>query len=58
MFELPSGTSAANLMTEHDPLELPDNVEEFRALCWALYALYVVFLNLSCWYSAKPTRWI
>ena len=47
MFELPNGTSATNLMTEHDPLKLPDNAEEFRALCWALYALYIVFFYFS-----------
>ena len=45
MFELPNGTNATNLMTEDDPLELPDNLEEFRALCWALYVLYIVLFD-------------
>jgi len=43
MFELPNGTEATNLMTEADLLRLPNNVEEFRALCWAPYALYDLF---------------
>ncbi|KIM40976.1 hypothetical protein M413DRAFT_28079 [Hebeloma cylindrosporum] len=38
MLEFPNGTNATNAMTERDPLKLPDKAEEFRALCWGVYA--------------------
>jgi hypothetical protein len=42
MFTLPSdrGTSPQGLSDDH-PIVLYDDEDEFRALCWALYALYV-----------------
>ncbi|KIM40981.1 hypothetical protein M413DRAFT_11238 [Hebeloma cylindrosporum] len=39
MFTFPNGEGCPNSTTEDDPLVLPDSVDEFRALCWALYAL-------------------
>lgn len=39
MFTLPSGEHCQNLMTEDEPLVLHDSPEDFRAFCWALYAL-------------------
>jgi len=41
MFTLPSGEKCPNSTTEDEPLILQDSIDEFRALCWALYALYV-----------------
>ena len=41
MFSLPQDENALNSITEDEPLLLQDSVGEFRALCWALYALYV-----------------
>jgi len=38
MFTLPSGEHCPNSTTESEPLVLPDSLEDFRALCWALYA--------------------
>ena len=43
MFSLPSGETCPNSTTEDDPLILQDSADEFRALCWALYALYAHF---------------
>ncbi|KAJ7119487.1 hypothetical protein C8R44DRAFT_788178 [Mycena epipterygia] len=40
MFQLPQGTEKPQGTTDEDPIILTgDTVEEFRALCWALYAL-------------------
>jgi len=41
VFSLPNGENAPDSTAEDEPLILRDNVDEFRALCWALYALYV-----------------
>ena len=38
MFSLPNGDDSPNTTTEADPLILPDKLNEFRALCWVLYA--------------------
>lgn len=38
MFSLPNGDDSPNTTTETDPLILPDKLNEFRALCWVLYA--------------------
>ncbi|KAJ7280350.1 hypothetical protein C8J57DRAFT_123943 [Mycena rebaudengoi] len=40
MFQLPQGTQSPQGSTDVDPIVLTgDTTEEFRALCWALYAL-------------------
>ena len=38
MFALPNGEHYPNSTTEGEPLVLQDSPEDFRALCWALYA--------------------
>ncbi|KAF9483566.1 hypothetical protein BDN70DRAFT_873638 [Pholiota conissans] len=45
MFSLPQGSQNAQGNTDDDPLVLYDHVDDFRALCWIIYALPTVHLE-------------
>ncbi|KAF9483568.1 hypothetical protein BDN70DRAFT_929091 [Pholiota conissans] len=47
MFSLPQGTEGTQGATDDDPLVLYDDADDFRALCWIIYALPTVYLQQS-----------
>ncbi|CAA7262829.1 unnamed protein product [Cyclocybe aegerita] len=49
-FALPTDASLGepDSMSEENPLVLTDNIDDFRALCWALYALPTEFQEYQC----------
>ncbi|KAF9481105.1 hypothetical protein BDN70DRAFT_563680 [Pholiota conissans] len=45
MFSMPEGSATQNMATDEDPIVLHDTIDEFRALCWIIYALPMVYVN-------------
>ncbi|KAF9483577.1 hypothetical protein BDN70DRAFT_918313 [Pholiota conissans] len=47
MFSMPQGNDPALANSDNDPLVLFDDVDDFRALCWIIYALPTVYMQQS-----------